>query len=228
VETDSWSAGRSGPTVVVFGAAGATTGVNALKRVYVLGLVRGSSCTNQVYDAEADAWATAAAMPTDRINFGVAVVDDVLYAIGGYYHNSRSYVLPSKVNEQYIPIGYGVPPEITVLSPINQLYNESSVSLVFTVDKPVNWMGYSFDGDENVTVTGNLTLTGLSVGVHNVTIYAKDEFGNTGASEIVVFSVASEPFPVIPVAVASVSVVAVTAAGLLVYRRKRRREAAQA
>jgi hypothetical protein len=71
-------------------------------------------------------------------------------------------------------------------------------------------------------VTGNITLTGLSAGLHNVTVYAKDEFGNTGASETVSFNVAEEPFPVVPVAAASVATIAV-GLGLLVYFTKKRK-----
>jgi N-acetylneuraminic acid mutarotase len=218
-ETDSWSEGTSGPSLGGVGSvAAATVGVNALQRVYVL-----RWGVNQVYDPEADVWATAAAMPTSRIDFGVAVVDDVLYAIGGYTTVSRYGGQPVAVNERYIPIGYGVPPEIIVHLPVNQLYNESSVFLNFTVNKPVNWTGYSLDGDENVTVTGNTSLTGLSAALHNVTVYAKDEFGNTGTSETIIFNVAEEPFPIVPVATASVAVVTVVGVGLLVYFKKRKR-----
>jgi hypothetical protein len=160
-------------------------------------------------------------MPASRSHFGVAAVNDALFVVGGYLSTGYS-AQPVAVNEQYIPIGYGVPPEITVLSPVNQLYNESSVSLNFTVNKPVNWMGYSLDGDENVTVTGNSTLTGLSSGLHNVTVYAKDEFENIGASKKVLFAVAEEPFPVVPVAAGSAASVALVGVGLLVYFKKRR------
>ncbi len=228
-ETDSWSEGRTGPTIVVGGAAGATTGVNALQRVYVLGLAYGQfppPSTNQVYDPKADTWATATAMPTYRTDFGVAVVNDVLYAIGGYSYVSLIYgtVTPVAVNEQYTPIGYGVPPEIRVLSPADRTYNGSSVPLFFTMDKPVNWTGYSLDGEQNVTVTGNSTISGLTSGLHNVTVYAKDTFGNMGASETIAFTVAKpEPFPTTVVAATSVAVVAVVGVGLLVYFRKRKR-----
>jgi parallel beta-helix repeat protein len=111
------------------------------------------------------------------------------------------------------------PPEIAVLSPIAQTYNETSVPLVFTVSKLTNWTGYSLDGKEPITVTGNMTLTGLSNGSHNVTVYAKD-LVDTENSETVWFNVAA-PFPVVPVAVVIVAVV--IAAGLLVHFKKRKR-----
>jgi parallel beta-helix repeat protein len=120
------------------------------------------------------------------------------------------------------------PPKISVLSPLNQTYNETSIPLVFTVDKLVNWTGYSFDGEPNVTVTSsslltNITIANVTNGVHNVTVYANDTYGNMGASETVTFTVAvPELFPVVLV-VASVITVAVIGAGLLFYFKKRKR-----
>jgi parallel beta-helix repeat protein len=120
-----------------------------------------------------------------------------------------------------------VPPKISILSPVNQVFNESSVPLFFTVDKQANWIGYSLDGQDNITITGNITIAGLSSGLHNVTVYAKDEFENTGASETITFSV-EVPFPTALVAVAFIASAAAVSAALLVYFKKRRREAAQA
>jgi len=224
-ETDNWSEGTSGPTVVVEGAAGATTGVKAPQKIYVLGLMVEAplpTVVNQVYDPKTDTWATATPMLANRSDFGVAVVNDILYVIGGYLRSSR-HVTPVAVNEQYIPIGYSTPPEIKIVSPENQTYNGSSVSLVFTVNKPVNWMGYSLDGQDNVTVTGNTTISGLTNSLHNIIVYARDEFGNTGASDTVFFSVAEESFPVAPVAAASAATAAIIGIGLLVYFKKRKR-----
>lgn len=115
------------------------------------------------------------------------------------------------------------PPKISVLSPLNQTYSVSSVSLVFTVDKPFNWTGYSLDGEENVPITGNVTLTDLSNGLHNVTIHANDTFGNLGVSETISFTVAvPEPFPVVPLAAASAVAAFAAGAGLLIYFKKRK------
>ncbi len=227
-ETDGWSEGETGPVLVVNDAAVATAGVNALQRIYVLGLNAGqypAPSTNQVYDPEANAWTAATAMPTFRVDFGVAEVNDVLYAIGGYSYTSGIHgtVTPTAVNEQYFPLGYGVPPEINVVSPVNQKYNGSSVSLIFTVGKQVSWVGYSLDWVENVTVAGNATLAGLSNGLHSVVVYANDTFGNMGASEIVSFTVAvPEPFPTTLVIVSAIAVVLV-GLGLLIYFKKARK-----
>jgi parallel beta-helix repeat protein len=113
-----------------------------------------------------------------------------------------------------------IPPKISILSPVNQQFNESSALLLFTVDKQVSWMGYSLDSQDNITISGNSTVIGLTNGLHNITMYANDTFGNMEASETINFTIdVPEPFPV-PIAVA----VAVAACvGLLLYFRKRGR-----
>jgi hypothetical protein len=121
------------------------------------------------------------------------------------------------------------PPEITVVSPINQTYNQSNVPLIFNVNEPLNWTGYSLDGEDNVTIMNNVTINNLSNGLHNVTIYANDTSGNMGISETCSFVVAvpeieQEPFPIMPAVAASVTVAIVVGAGLLVYLWKHKRE----
>jgi hypothetical protein len=113
------------------------------------------------------------------------------------------------------------PPVVDVISPVDQIYDETAVSLTFAVNKPVVWMGCSLDGGDNVTVTGNVTLSGLSSGSHNVTFYAKDSFGIVGTSETVYFSVEA-PFPTTFVAAAIVASFVVIGVGLLVYIKKRK------
>jgi hypothetical protein len=83
---------------------------------------------------------------------------------------------------------------------------------------------YVLDGGVPVEVSGNTTIGELAVGVHNVSVFGFDASGNMGASETVCFTVAEpEPFPVVPVAAASVAAVAIIGLGLLVYFKKRNR-----
>jgi hypothetical protein len=84
-------------------------------------------------------------------------------------------------------------PEITILSPENITYATNDIPLVFTVNETTSWMGYSLDGQANVTVFGNTTLLGLPDGAHNVVVYANDTFGNVAPSNIVYFSVDATP-----------------------------------
>jgi N-acetylneuraminic acid mutarotase len=231
--TGTWSQGALMPLGLRYGAAGATAGVNAPKRIYCFSEFAEWSGT-QVYDPENDSWTFGARTPTSRLSFAVAVVNDILYAIGGYTETSTDgiwswaygpSITPHATNEQYTPFGYGtVPPLISVVSPENKNYTSSNVSLAFAVNKPALWMGYSLDGKDNVTLAGNTTMTGLTSGLHNITLYAEDTFENTGTSETIYFSIANEQkpesFPTTLI-VASVVLVAVIGIGLLVYFRKR-------
>jgi hypothetical protein len=112
------------------------------------------------------------------------------------------------------------PPNVSILS-TEKAYATSHVPLNFTVNEEVSKICYVLDGQENVTVAGNITLTGLACGVHNVTVYATDAYGNTGASETTSFTIA-EPFPAVPVAAAPVGFIAVVCGVLLVYFKKRK------
>jgi hypothetical protein len=231
-ETDKWSVGAPLPSVTSPFAAVATTGVLAPKRIYVIGPQGSYEPSNCVYDPESDNWTFGADFPARRFNFGVAVVNDMLYAIGGHTYDTgrNGYVETVAVNEQYTPMGYGtVPPAVHVVSPENKTYVSSNVSLAFTVNKPALRMGYSLDGQNNVTITGNTTLSGLSNGLHNITVYANDEFENTGASETVTFTIAkeTETFPirlaiVAAVVVAALVLVAAVGVGLSAYLKKRK------
>jgi N-acetylneuraminic acid mutarotase len=252
---DLWSIGSPPPTYFVGGSAGAvTTGVMASKRLYVFDSPYGDMAampndplyTNQVYDPKNDNWVAGVGIPTNREYFGVAVVDDIIYVIGGFSMTFPSmlsvYKSPSityyATNEQYTPFGYGSPdptydgtvPEFAVVSPANMTYytagggvNFTDVALNFKVDEPVFSVRYRLDGRVPVEVSGNVTLEGLAVGGHNVTVFGFDSSGNMGVSETVFFAIAEpEPFPTVLVATAAVATIAVVSVALLVYFKKRK------
>jgi hypothetical protein len=219
-ETDTWSQGARIPVPTWQGGAGVTTGNMAPKRIYVIGGLGSGMLDflsrNYVYDPQADAWSVGAELPTPRSHPAVAVVNDLLYAIGGVV----GWGLETTAVEQYTPFGYGLVPSVS--SPENdKAYNMTSVPLSFSVSKTTAWMGYSLDGENNVTITGNVTLSGLSYGSHHVTVYAKDTAGITGVSETIYFSI-TEPFPTTWIA-AAVVIAAVAGASLIVYFKKYRR-----
>jgi hypothetical protein len=80
-----------------------------------------------------------------------------------------------------------VPANITIQSPSAATYSTSEVPLNFTINKPVSELTYSLDNG-NITTGTNMTLTGLSDGEHNLTIYASDTAGNI-ANQTVTFNV---------------------------------------
>jgi hypothetical protein len=235
-ENDSWSLGAPAPSPAVYASAGATTGVFAPERIYVFGADTGwplwmlglRGFTAQSYDPKTDSWTVCASVPTERVGASVAVVNDKLYVIGGdTIEKGVSSFFPSTsssaVNEEYTPFGYDtVPPVVSVVSPINITYNMSSVPLAFIVNKPTSWIGYSLDGQAKVAISENTSLAGLANGLHNLTVYANDTFGNAGASETIHFSIAV-PFPPFPTTwIAAAAVIAtIVGVALLIYFRKR-------
>jgi len=83
------------------------------------------------------------------------------------------------------------PPVISVLSPENKTYSVTDVPLEYTVNRYFYVTTYSLDGQENVTIIGNTTLTGLSEGPHKIVVYIEDVPGNISSSEIIYFTVAT-------------------------------------
>jgi hypothetical protein len=118
-----------------------------------------------------------------------------------------------------------IPPPITIKETLNTT-SEQGYPLDFMINETISTVSYVLDNNQNVTIGGNTTLHDLPVGEHNLTVYAWDLAGNGGASETVLFTVQvpepilSESFPIVPVATVSVVVIAVVAAGLLVYHKK--------
>jgi len=121
IKTDVWSEGKTSTTEGIYAkpnkwsdtsgyihitASCMTTGVYAPKKVYAFGLGPGPgqpTFINWVYDPVKDTWSNIENIPIYIDQFGVAVVDDILYVIGG--KEAFGYGVCSG-NEQYVPIGY--------------------------------------------------------------------------------------------------------------------------
>jgi N-acetylneuraminic acid mutarotase len=150
--TDSWSQGARSPRLSPNGVAAATTGKFAPKRIYLFTVaqygwvpygptdISGSSRrTTFIYNPETDSWSAGAVMPDFRVDFGVAVINDKLYAVGGYVVDKlfNSYIINAK-NEQYTPIGYGTPnpslspsPTTTPPNPVPEPYPVAPIATAF-------------------------------------------------------------------------------------------------
>lgn len=222
--TDTWTNGASMPTAAYWSSAAAVTGLFAPKRIYIFGGYTTSGPTaswlsiTRIYDQVTNEWTVGTPSPADFARDRCAVVKDVCYSIG------------DDVNLQYTPVGYkpdpshdGTAPEIVVVSPENMIYYKTDIPLTFTVNEPVSWIEYNLDYETVREIESNCTLSGLSLGSHNITVYATDIAGNVGASDTVSFTVAEpEAFPVTLVATTSVVTVAIVGTGLLFYFKKRK------
>lgn len=117
-ETDLWSYGQSAPQKVISAAAGVTSGALVSDRIYVLGVSeyigiginfgqQVPAVINQVFYPKNNSWSVGTSPAVNRLGMGVAVVEDKLYAIGGYTYESEGRHVPhepSAINEEYTPI----------------------------------------------------------------------------------------------------------------------------
>jgi len=106
-------------------------------------------------------------------------------------------------------------------------YNSTNVALNYFASENTSWTAYNLGGKDNVTITGNTTLTGLASGVHTLTVYANDTAGNMAASDTITFQIYSKPNPetlLIPTLTAATIVTAgILSISLLIYCKKQKR-----
>jgi len=112
----------------------------------------------------------------------------LMYAIPPNY-TETGYISVDEISNGVINVVNSSSFTISIASPENKTYAKSSVPLDFTKNQPTSWIGYSLDGQLNMTITGNSTLFGLSYGYHDIALYANDTCGNMGSSGTVCFAV---------------------------------------
>jgi hypothetical protein len=88
-------------------------------------------------------------------------------------------------------------PIVSAVALTNSTGDSRAMLLSFRVNEATSGFTISLDNQANVTIQGNTTLTNLSAGAHNVTIYANDTARNTAKSEMIFFEVNSQTY-VIP------------------------------
>jgi hypothetical protein len=151
------------------------------------------------------------------------------------------FTVDSNTSKSFMPqptVDY-TPPKITRMYLQNQTSNQTQTPFYFTIDEAekIKQVTYSIDKGENKTIPDNalfwsyegtfnyaFNLTGLKGGFHNITVYAKDNVENSGASETLIFhvdAVETEPFSLTLniVLVVFFCVVAIVALGVLVKRK---------
>ncbi|XHH09962.1 MAG: kelch repeat-containing protein [Candidatus Bathyarchaeia archaeon] len=184
-QTANWTTGKPLNYPSSYGAAIATSGVLAPTKIYYIGGYSAGIFTNktQIYDIEKNSWSEGPKMLTSRAYLGLAVVSDVVYAVGGF--DGANWL---NSNEEFKPVGYGkIPPTIEIVSPENKTYK--SIQVDYSINKAVSWVGYSLDDTSNVTLTGTPEIYDLPDGEHVIVVYANDTLGNTGASQPVRFTI---------------------------------------
>lgn len=127
------------------------------------------------------------------------------------------------------PDGKLTPQSISNLSIQAATYNMSDLPLEFTTNKNIAMAAFSLDGEANVTINENTTLTDLTEGVHNLTLYVQDQWGNA-ANQTVNFTI-DLPKPLAteqpefsspsPIGLGLAATLAVALTGCLLYHKKK-------
>ena len=161
------------------------------------------------------------------IPFGEHSLNITARARGEFEDNSHFKYLFSLNKTSSINFSVRTNPIITFPPSQNSNFTDSSLPLNFTVDHPVSEITYCLDGQENIPISGNTTLTGLSKGQHNVTVYATDADGYNGESDTLLFNVNAPEFAefsVVTLIIASVvlAVLVIACISVLVFRRKQK------
>jgi N-acetylneuraminic acid mutarotase len=122
--TDTWHEGKKPPSEIIQGVSGATTGVCAPNKIYTIGTITTQKelylVFNQVspgyvtsimpivevYDPVKNTWSTVS-VGINRVDFGVVVLDDILYVIGGYLIVFRDTTITVDVKESDPNVYFG-------------------------------------------------------------------------------------------------------------------------
>jgi len=118
-----------------------------------------------------------------------------------------------------------------IISPQNTNYTTANITqftlpLDFTINATASWVGYSLDNQSRITINGNITLSELSVGSHNITLFASGTFGNVCISNTTNFTIAEQVVApnsgFQPILLALPIVVVVSVVGVILFKRRKK------
>ncbi len=108
---------------------------------------------------------------------------------------------------------------VKITSPQNKTYEVSDVPLTFTVNDQTSFLSYNLDDLQPLMITGNTTLTRLTVGTHNLTVYSRDSTGMVKTSETILFTVGTR-FPS-EIVIIGATIAVGTIVSFLIYIKRR-------
>ena len=104
---------------------------------------------------------------------GFSTGESFSVSVDGYAQTATgTFVIGGNTGVDLNLISDSTPPEITIVTPANgSVFNTSLVPLNYTLSEACSWVGYSLNGEANVTLSGNTTVTGVE-GLNEVKVYA--------------------------------------------------------
>ena len=101
--------------------------------------------------------------------------DNYTFVINELYSNGTIH---TPLNSTFTVDTTFIEPKLAIISPQTQTYNISKVDIIYHVNSKVVWSYYNLDSQDWRTWTpfsGNITLDGLSEGLHQIAISVKTE-----------------------------------------------------
>ena len=111
-------------------------------------------------------------------------------------------------------------PTVSISSPQSETYDINDIPLTFTVNEKTVSLSYILDGQQEVVITGNTTLSKLSAGTHNITVSAINSARIVGISDAVLFTV-TERFPS-EIFFAGVAIIIAASVSFMLYLKRQR------
>lgn len=196
-QTDIWIQGAKEPNPAwVDEVAGATTGQKAPKMIYVMGGRPGFAPPldqNYAYNPKEDKWIVAASLPAASSGFAVAVVNDLLYVMGGTTVNLSEITASVK---QYTPFGYygsststptPTSSSTSTASPAPFPIPTPSATTVAATTDSGNTVDLTLGGNVSSSQMSNVTIsTNQSAAITTVSFIVTGQSGNTGFSNITI------------------------------------------
>lgn len=115
--------------------------------------------------------------------------------------------------------------EVLVLSPKNTTYPDTDLVLSCQFNKKVINTSYILDGKEKIPFTGDIILTDLFPGSHQLIVYAQDQTGTTKASEPIIFTIKPHPSTLVVISLSSVGIVGLTLIIKAIKQKETKKEA---
>lgn len=149
---------------------------------------------------------------------------------GGDGIGDTAYIINSNNRDEY-PLILEGSYTVYITSPTNTTYDVNSITLTYVVSESDSVISYSLDDQANVTISGSTTLSNLSEGTHELTVFAEGSEDNQ-SSHTVYFTITEEaesptnngePEP-LPITLIATIIVAVAVVGVvLLYFMKIRK-----
>lgn len=115
-----------------------------------------------------------------------------------FQESAKTKLVRSSVSINFVVDGVRptTPPSISILSPMNKTYfyimnwtHIPYVRLEYKADDTRLSIGYSFDGDSNITPAMNGTKIDIPIESRRLTLYANDSFGNSATPQTVYYEI---------------------------------------